>query len=272
MTDIESAGAAGGGSAAPATIEPPSSGKSLRAQTWNELLTMAKAIHNTDMVPKALRGRVDAVFAVMAAADEMGILPLVGLRTIDFIDGRPAPSAILQRAMIQKAGHLLVWRHYDETRAVLYGRRRDNGSDVEATYTIDDARQQKLLGKSNWSTNPRAMLMARVTSLLGRMLFADVLLGMEYTPEELGAVGPYAAVDLDYDPDSDRHVMIDPDTGEILDDDEFDDCTPAHVVQAAMFDAENGYEAELLRQARVEQDADDMAQARADEVDDAEDA
>ena len=91
--------------------------------------------------------------------------------------------------MIQRAGHVLVWRRFDRQAAVLYGRRRDTGSDFEATFTIDDARDMKLTGKGNWATMPRAMLMARVTSLLGRMLFADVLLGMEYTPEELGAVG-----------------------------------------------------------------------------------
>ena len=89
-------------------------------------------------------------------------------------------------------------------------------------FTIDDAKAMKLTGKGNWATMPRAMLMARVTSLLGRALFADVLLGMEYTPEELGVVGPYAAVDLDYDPDTDRHVMVDTETGEIFDEPVYD--------------------------------------------------
>ena len=216
-------GSAGGAAAAsptsspaiPDTTEMPA--KSARAQPWNELFNLAKLISTTEIVPKPLRGRPDAIFAVMASAEERGIAPLTGLQNIDLIDGRPAPSAMLQRSMIQQAGHLLVWRRADRQAAVLYGRRRDNGSDFEATFTIDDAKAMKLTGKGNWATMPRAMLMARVTSLLGRMLFADVLLGMEYTPEELGAVGPYAAVDLDYDPDSDRHVMVDPETGEILD-------------------------------------------------------
>ena len=29
-------------------------------------------------------------------------------------------------------------------------------------------------------------------------------------------MGPYAAVDLDYDPETDRHMMVDPETGEII--------------------------------------------------------
>ena len=126
----------------------------------------------------------------MASAEERGISPLTGLQNIDLIEGRPAPSAMLQRSMILQAGHLLVWRRADRQAAVLYGRRRDTGSDFEATFTIDDAKDMKLTGKGNWATMPRAMLMARVTSLLGRMLFADVLLGHGVHPGGAGCGGP----------------------------------------------------------------------------------
>ena len=199
------------------------SSKSPQAQRWNELFNLAKLISTTEVVPKPLRNRPEAVFAIMAAAEERGITPFLGLQNIDIIEGRTAPSAMLQRAMIHQRGHILIWRRADNEAAVLYGRRRDDGTEYEASFTIDDAKQMKLTGKGNWATMPKAMLMARVTSLLARAHFADVVLGMEYTPEELGAVGPYAAVDLDYDPDTDRHVMVDPETGEILDDDVTDD-------------------------------------------------
>ena len=46
---------------------------------------------------------------------------------------------MLQRAMIHEAGHLLVWRAADDEHAVLYGRRRDTGSELEATFTIEHA-------------------------------------------------------------------------------------------------------------------------------------
>jgi hypothetical protein len=109
------------------------------------------------------------------------------------------------------------------------------------------------------------MLMARATSLVARAHFGDVVLGMEYTPEELGAVGPYAAVDLDYDPDTDRHMLIDPETGEILDDDtvtprDLADAVDAHT--AILRD--EAEDAEWLRQAR---DADDEADGRAIQLD-----
>ena len=240
----------------PAIPEDAQPGKSVQAARWNELYNLAKLISATEIVPKPLRGRPDAIFAVMASAEERGITPLTGLQNIDLIEGRPAPSAMLQRSMILKAGHLLVWRRADREAAVLYGRRRDTGSDFEAVFTIDDARAMKLLGKGNWATMPRAMLMARVTSLLGRMLFADVLLGMEYTPEELGAVGPYAAIDLDYDPDTDRHIRIDPDTGEIISDAE---------TAVRIHDADVQLDRDLLDDAaHPEEDPQDMGPARFD--------
>ena len=41
-------------------------GKSVQAQRWNELFNLAKLINTTEIVPKPLRGRPDAIFAVMA--------------------------------------------------------------------------------------------------------------------------------------------------------------------------------------------------------------
>jgi hypothetical protein len=249
----------------PAIPEDVQPGKSIQAQRWNELYNLARLISSTEIVPKPLRGRPDAIFAVMASAEERGISPLTGLQNIDLIDGRPAPSAMLQRSMILHAGHVLVWRRADHEAAILYGRRRDTGSDFEAVFTIDDAKAMKLTGKGNWATMPRAMLMARVTSLLGRMLFADVLLGMAYTPEELGQVGPYAAIDLEYDPDQDRHLLVDEETGEIMnaqDEDDArdlrDDDRREHVLQADILDAEDEQDAAWLRAAKGEPGADDQ--------------
>ena len=84
------------------------------------------------------------------------------------------------------------------------------------------------------------MLAARATSELARLLFADILHGLAYTPEELGAVGPMAAIDIEYDPARDGKV-VDRETGEILDPEpepedepDADDIEDAEWVQAAL--------------------------------------
>jgi hypothetical protein len=166
--------------------------------TWAALMRLSARVHNTVMVPKLLRGRPDEVLAVMIHGAELGLPPITALRSIHMIEGQPSASAALIRALIMRHGHLLQWREVSAERVVLYGRRADTGSDALVTWTLDDARRANLLGKGNWKTYPKAMLAARATSEMGRLLFADLLHGISYTPEELGAVGPYAAIDVDY--------------------------------------------------------------------------
>lgn len=264
MTDTDQGVAeAGGTSATPALVDDQQHGKSPRAQAYNELYSLAKLTTNTAMVPKPLRGRADEAFAVMVYGAELGLEPMASMRSIFLIDGQPTCSAGLMRALIQAGGHLLAWRQVADDRVVLYGRRRDTGADTTVTWTLDDARRAKLLGKGNWATYPRAMLAARATSELARLLFADLLHGLAYTPEEVGAVGPYAAIDVDYTPTVDRV------TGEILDD-EVDEDTPADVIESTLADADDAQDALWAEQARAdERDADDRAIAADEDADDA---
>jgi hypothetical protein len=220
--------------------------KSPRAQAYNELYNLARLTTHTEMVPKPLRGRPDAAFAVMVYGAELGLEPMAAMRSIFLIEGQPTCSAQLMRGLIQSAGHLLAWRQVSSERVELYARRRDTGADGTVVWTMDDARRAKLAGKGNWATYPRAMLAARATSEMARLLFSDVLHGIAYTPEEVGAVGPYAAIDVDYDPTVDRT------TGEIHRDvDTVDDDTPPYLVAATILDAEDGMDAEWLADARA---------------------
>jgi hypothetical protein len=214
---------------------------------WNALYRLAQRIAPTSFVPKAMRGKPGEVLACFLHGHELGLPPITALRSIHVIDGTPTASAQLMRGLILQHGHILQWREVTSERVVLYGRRRDTGSDALVTWTMDDARRAKLVGKGNWATYPRAMLAARATSEIARLLFADLLHGLAYTPEEVGVVGPFDAIDINYRPDVDRE------TGEILDPDVVDEDTPPHQVVADVFDAEDALDGEWLQQARQEE-------------------
>ena len=149
---------------------------------------LAARLCGTEFVPKGLRGKPAAVLACMLTGQEMGIGPMQALTHIHVVDGRPTQSAELMRAQILRAGHRFSVREKSNDKVTVYGQRSDTGEELAITWTMADANRAKLVKKdSAWETYPRAMLMARATSELARDLFADVLGGVSYTPEELGA-------------------------------------------------------------------------------------
>jgi hypothetical protein len=202
----------------PARVDPPGGlmEKSAMARHYNDLWQLAKLTSNTEMVPKALRGRPDAALAVMVYGHELGLQPMTALREVFIIDGTPSCSAKLMRALILKAGHRLTWKTVTDAKVVIYGERCDGRAAAEVSWTLEGSKQAGLANKDVWKKYPRAMLAARATSELARLIFPDVTIG--YTPEELGGAtehfGDYDAIDVEAD---DVPPYVDPDTGEIID-------------------------------------------------------
>ena len=154
---------------------------------------LADVICDTEMVPTVLRGRPDAITAVILHGYELGLGPMQSLQTIDLIQGRPALSPEGMRALVLSKGHTLIVDATDEY-ATVKCHRREWAPDVwtSHSFTLADAERAKLLGKGNWITYPRAMLTARATGEAVRATFPDVIAGVSYTPEEIEvpAAGP----------------------------------------------------------------------------------
>lgn len=146
---------------------------------------LAERIYRTEFVSSALRGRPEAVVACILAGHEVGIGPLQALSKIYVVDGKPTMSAELMRALVLRAGHDLWIDENTNTRVTVAGRRAGREFTSKVTWTTDDAKRAGLLNKQNWQKYPRAMLLARATSELCRLMFADVLGGISYSVEEL---------------------------------------------------------------------------------------
>ncbi len=163
--------------------QPPvdSSSMAIAGEAWK----IASKVAHTDFVPKAMRGSPESVLACILTGHEVGISPMAALSKIHVVDGRPAMAAELMRALVLERGHEIWIEEASTTRVIVKGQRRGSERISTVTWTKDDAERAKLWGKHNWRAYPRAMLLARATTELCRMLFPDVLAGISHTVEEL---------------------------------------------------------------------------------------
>ena len=179
---------------------------------WQQMEAMADRFARSNLVPKALRGKAPDIQLIFLAAHDLGISATQGLQKIHVIDGKVTMSAELMSALILARGHELWAEELTATRAVVCGRRAGSDQTSRVEFTFEEAEAAGLVNRSRARDNrgkpiagsgtydkfPKSMLWARAVSQLARMAFADVLAGVTYTPEELGAV-VNAAGDLEAD-------------------------------------------------------------------------
>lgn len=162
-------------------------------ETWafdlSQAYSIAQRLVTTSFVPRTYSGKAADAAAAIMTGREIGLSPLAALRAIDIIQGTPAMRAITLRALVQSAGHEIWVDESTATRAVVRGRRRSSDKVETSEWSIDRARTMQLLSKDNWKKQPTAMLLARATSEIARLIAADVLLGLPYSVEELDDLG-----------------------------------------------------------------------------------
>lgn len=160
---------------------------------------VAEKLVETSFVPVQFKGKaVEATAAILAGA-ECGLSPMASLKSFDVIQGVAAPRALTLRAIVQSQGHEMVLDESTEARCKMRGRRRGESEWTKVTWTIDRARNLGLASKSNWKQQPAAMLVARATGELARLIAADAILGIGYTIEEV-ADGADVTISVDAAP------------------------------------------------------------------------
>jgi hypothetical protein len=87
---------------------------------------------------------------------------------------------------VQSKGHEVWVEDSTTTRAIVCGKRKGSEQVQKSVWTMDRAKGLKIDQKENWRKQPQAMLIARATAELCRLIASDVILGIPYAVEELG--------------------------------------------------------------------------------------
>ena len=155
----------------------------------------AKAMAESSLLPEAYRKQPANVLLAVEMADALGIAPMQAINGISVIKGKPTMSAELMRALVLRAGHQLRVDVLTDQGCRMLAARKEWPDDVQAfEFTIADAQKAGLASSDTYKRHPKAMLLARCTSLACRAVFPDVVAGMGYTPDEIRHEEPVRAV------------------------------------------------------------------------------
>lgn len=179
-----------------------------------EMMEVAKFLKHSAMLPKHLVGDQASVFAVMLKARALDIPMTTAFDHIVVQDGKTGMSGVLMQALVNRASFALfpVWELCTPESGTVRAERPGIGEDkcgwVDVTFTLDDAERAHLIQRTTdgkvrarakdnenfakpWERYTRDMLIWRAIGRAARFFFNDVLLGMVYTPDELGGtIGP----------------------------------------------------------------------------------
>lgn len=165
------------------------------ASSAQAAMVVAEQLSRSSFVPESFRNKPGEATAAILAGLEVGLQPMAALRSFDVIQGQAAPRAVTLRAILQSHGHEVELVESTATRAKMRGRRRGATRWQDVTWTMDRARQLGLASKNNWKAQPQAMLVARATSEIARLVASDAILGIAYSAEEI-ADGAGAGVEV----------------------------------------------------------------------------
>lgn len=129
---------------------------------------------------------VATILSVMLLAREIGVSPMQAISGgINNIQGKFEVSARIMNQLMRKQGHHIEVRLLNDQVCKIWGKRRDTGEEMEATYHIEEASRAGLIREGGgWKKNPSDMLFARCMSRLIRRLAPDCL-GTAYGEGEL---------------------------------------------------------------------------------------
>lgn len=166
----------------------------LSPQTFEQALTFANYLADSDMVPKDFKGKPGNCLIAMQWGNELGMKAIQAIQNIAVINGRPALWGDALIALV-RSSPVCEYIIETQTDAVATCRVKRRGEpEQERSFSTSDAKSAGLLGKQGpWTQYPKRMLQLRARAFALRDVFPDVLRGLPIaeevmdTPRDMGA-------------------------------------------------------------------------------------
>ena len=162
----------------------------------SEQVQKAKLLADSSILPDSYRRQPSNLLWAMELADALDVSLAQAITGITVIQGKPTMSAEMMRALVLRAGHRFTVTDMTDQAVTVTVARKEWPDDVQQfTFTMADAQHAGLAGSATYKKPPKAMLLARATSMACRAVVPDVVSGMGYTPDEIGHDDPVKRVD-----------------------------------------------------------------------------
>lgn len=160
----------------------------LSPRTFEQALTFAGYLADSDMVPKDFKGRPGNCLIAIQWGAELGLKPLQAMQNLAIINGRPSLWGDAVIALV-RASPLCEYIIETETATASTCTVKRRGEPEQArTFTDEDAAKAGLKGKAGpWSQFPKRMRQMRARAFALRDVFPDVLRGLPVAEEIMDA-------------------------------------------------------------------------------------
>lgn len=156
-------------------------------QTFEQALTFANYLADSDLVPKDFKGKPGNCLIAMQWGNEIGLKPLQAIQNIAPINGRPTLWGDAMLALVRSSPLCEYVLEDFDSQGTAVCRVKRRGEAEQIRYFSDaDAKTAGLLGKQGpWTTGPKRMKQMRARAFALRDVFTDVLRGVAMAEEVL---------------------------------------------------------------------------------------
>ena len=159
---------------------------SLAPQTFDQAMTFANMLADSDMVPKDFKSKPGNCLIAIQWGYEVGLQPLQSLQNIAVINGRPAMWGDAVIALVRASPLCEYIKETDDGNTATCAVKRKGQPEEVRTFSMADAKLAGLEGKAGpWTNYPKRMRQMRARAFALRDVFPDVLRGMAIAEEAM---------------------------------------------------------------------------------------